>query len=77
MIQFRWKPQPQLAGLPIGEAASNVVVVGGLPCVLEFKQHFMTTVQEIVVDDNGNTEAVIILAEARDCDKVWKDVPIA
>jgi hypothetical protein len=66
MIQLRWrKIDDNYHGY------ENVVKVRGADCVLEYRIHFVPS--QVSVPGAGH---VIVLEEARECDKVWKEVVI-
>ena len=72
MIQFKWR---RLAHNEILKT-EGIVTVDGHACVLEFKQLFMPTEQEVLVDDCLNSEAIVVLTDARAEDRQWKEVTI-
>jgi len=63
MIQFRW--------LPVGFVDESTVLVGEQNCVLQYKLHFVPTVNWDFLP-----EGAVVLQAGRDEDTQWHDVTI-
>lgn len=63
MIQFRW--------LPVGFVDENSVLVGVENCVLQYRLHFVPTVNRDFLP-----EGAVVLQAGRDEDTQWHDVTI-
>lgn len=70
MIQFNWR---RLAHHETPNA-EGVVTVDGHACVLEVRQYF--TPRQLTGSLVDSEEKIIVLAEARECDKEWKRIVI-